>query len=76
MRVIEPEDVEMWSLWERISVPRLVIRGESSDLLLPDTLDRMRASGAKTFVVPRTGHAPALMDPAQIAAIRNFLEAE
>jgi hypothetical protein len=33
----------------------------------------MEASGAKSFVVPDTGHAPALMDNAQIAAVRAFL---
>jgi pimeloyl-ACP methyl ester carboxylesterase len=54
-------------------VPVLAIRGAVSDLLLPDTLARMEASGAQSLIVPETGHAPALMDPAQIAAVRAFL---
>lgn len=68
-------DIDMWPLWERIRIPVLAIRGEASDLLLPDTLARMRQAGAETLVVPDTGHAPPLMDPAQIAAIRDFLVA-
>ena len=65
--------VDLWEFWERIRVPVLAIRGEVSDLLLPDTLARMEAFGAKSLVVPDTGHAPALMDLAQIAAVRAFL---
>ena len=67
-------DVDLWALWDRIRVPRLVIRGETSDILLPDTVARMAASGAVTVQVPLTGHAPALLDPAQIEAIRTFLD--
>lgn len=65
--------VDMWAFWDRIRVPVLGIRGAVSDLLLPDTLARMVASGALSMVVPDTGHAPALMDQAQIAAVRAFL---
>jgi len=68
-----PVAVDLWPLWDRIRKPVLAIRGAVSDLLLPDTLARMEASGAKTLTVPDTGHAPALMDPAQIAAVRAFL---
>jgi pimeloyl-ACP methyl ester carboxylesterase len=65
--------VDLWAYWDRIRVPVLAIRGAVSDLLLPDTLARMEASGAQSLIVPETGHAPALMDPAQIAAVRAFL---
>ena len=65
--------VDLWAFWDRIRVPVLAIRGMESDLLLPDTLHRMQASGAQTLIVPDTGHAPALMDPAEIAAVRAFL---
>jgi pimeloyl-ACP methyl ester carboxylesterase len=73
LRGQEPVDVDMWAFWDRIRVPRMVIRGEASDVLLPDTFRRMEASGAEAFEVPVTGHAPALLDPAQIEAIRAFL---
>ena len=65
--------VDLWAFWERIQIPVLAIRGDASDLLLPDTLARMAESGAQTLVVPNTGHAPALMDPDRIAAVRAFL---
>jgi hypothetical protein len=63
----------MWPLWDRIRIPRMVIGGETSDILLPDTLARMEASGAEAYQVPLTGHAPALLDKLQIEAIRSFL---
>jgi pimeloyl-ACP methyl ester carboxylesterase len=73
LRGHDPVDVDIWVLWDRIQVPRMVIRGATSDLLLPDTLARMEASGAVAYEVPLTGHAPALLDPLQIEAIRTFL---
>jgi pimeloyl-ACP methyl ester carboxylesterase len=73
MRNTPPADIDMWTLWDRIRIPRMVIRGETSDLLLPETLARMEATGATAFQVPLTGHAPALLDPPQIDAIRAFL---
>jgi len=73
-RTAEPADVDLWAVWAKIAIPRLVIRGESSDLLLPETYDRMVASGAQGFVVGDAGHAPALMDAPTMAAIRGFLE--
>jgi pimeloyl-ACP methyl ester carboxylesterase len=73
MRGQDPVDVDMWPLWDRIRVPRMVIRGETSDVLTAETCARMEASDARAFVVPETGHAPALLDPAQIAVIRAFL---
>lgn len=73
LRGHDPADVDMWPLWDRIRVPRLVIRGATSDVLPPETLARMAASGARTLEVPGTGHAPALLDPAQVGAVRSFL---
>ncbi len=75
MRDTPPADVNLWAMWPHIRVPVLAIRGESSDILLPETLDRMRESGASGCVVPNAGHAPALMDDAQIAVVRDFLQA-
>jgi pimeloyl-ACP methyl ester carboxylesterase len=73
LRGHDPADVDMWALWDRIRIPRMVIRGATSDLLLADTVVRMEATGAEAFEVPMTGHAPALLDPLQIEAIRAFL---
>ncbi len=68
-----PTDVDMSAFWSPITVPVLVVRGESSDLLLPNTLAAMAASGAQTHTVAGAGHAPALMDAPTIAVIAAFL---
>ncbi len=75
LRGAEAADLDMWTLWDRMWMPRLVIRGETSDILLAGTVARMEASGAVSFEVPQTGHAPALLDPAQIEVVRAFLAA-
>jgi pimeloyl-ACP methyl ester carboxylesterase len=73
MRTTVPLDVDLWPVWEAIKVPVLTIRGAESDLLLPETLERMKKEGSKSYTVPETGHAPALMDADSIAVIAEFL---
>jgi pimeloyl-ACP methyl ester carboxylesterase len=73
MRATVPLDVDTWPLWGFINMPRLVIRGAESDLLLPDTYERMISTGAEGYIVPDAGHAPALMDYASMARIKAFL---
>jgi pimeloyl-ACP methyl ester carboxylesterase len=73
MRNAVPIDVDMWPLWEMIKIPVLCIRGAESDLLLEDTFDRMVAEGAEGYTVANAGHAPALMDGASVAVIKDFL---
>ena len=72
----EPEDVEMWEIWDRVACPVLVLRGAKSDLLLPETVQRMAQSGpgCDAEEIAACGHAPALMDAAQISLIRNWLD--
>jgi pimeloyl-ACP methyl ester carboxylesterase len=72
MQAAEPQDADMWPLWDAISIPTMVLRGAASDLLLPATLERM-AGTAETVTVPNCGHAPALMDDETIQRIRAFL---
>ena len=70
----EPADVDLRPFWQGVHGPVLVIRGEHSDLLLPETLEEMRRRPrTESLVVPRTGHCPMLMDDAQVGAIRRFL---
>lgn len=68
-------DVDLWPVYEAISCPTLVVRGAESDLLLADTARQMSTRGPKASLVevPDVGHAPTLMDPAQIAPVRDFL---
>lgn len=73
MKVSVPLDVDSWPFWSLISMPRLVIRGAESDLLLAETYDRMVSTGAEGYVVKDAGHAPALMDYESMARIKAFL---
>lgn len=69
------EDADMWAYWDAIKCPTLVIRGESSDLLRREDAEAMTRRGPKATLVeiPGCGHAPALMDAAQIAIVRDWL---
>jgi pimeloyl-ACP methyl ester carboxylesterase len=71
----EPEDVDLWSLWDAITIPVLLLRGAQSDLLPSETATEMTRRGprAELVEIPGCGHAPALMDPAQIAIIADWL---
>src|SRR5215470_576684 len=71
----EPVDVDLWSLWERVTCPVLLLRGGRSDLLLRETADAMTARGPRARLVefPEAGHAPALMAAHQIAVVKDWL---
>ncbi len=67
-------DIDLRAYWSAIHAPVLVIRGEESDLLPRAIVDEMlRRPRTESFVVPRTGHAPMLMDDFQVGAVRHFL---
>jgi len=68
----------LWSAWESIQCPVLILRGKDSDLLLPQIASEMlrRNRGARLVEIEGCGHAPALMEPSQIAIVRDWLNAE
>jgi pimeloyl-ACP methyl ester carboxylesterase len=67
-------DVDMRHFWNAIQCPVLVVRGDSSDLLLAETLEEMKQRpNTQAHIVPNTGHAPMLMDEPTLAVIRRFL---
>jgi pimeloyl-ACP methyl ester carboxylesterase len=71
-------DASLWPLFDVvISLPVAVLRGEVSDLLLPDTVARMcaRKSDLITAVIPRRGHVPLLDEPESLAAVGAVLDA-
>jgi pimeloyl-ACP methyl ester carboxylesterase len=70
-----PRDYDQWEAYDRIDVPTLCLRGETSDLLLAETADEMRTRGPRAVVVtiPGCGHAPALNVPDQLALVERFL---
>ncbi|HTP62268.1 MAG TPA: alpha/beta hydrolase [Burkholderiales bacterium] len=70
-----PRDYDQWEAWDAIDVPTLCLRGETSDLLLPEVAEEMRSRGPRAVVVtiPGCGHAPALNVPEQFALVERFL---
>lgn len=68
-------DVDLWEIWEKITHPTLVLRGEKSDILRQDTAERMQQTGPKASLIqfPNVGHAPALMEGQQIAVVKEWL---
>lgn len=70
-----PRDYDQWDAWDAIDVPTLCLRGEASDLLLPEVAEEMRSRGPRAVVVtiPGCGHAPALNVPDQFALVERFL---
>jgi pimeloyl-ACP methyl ester carboxylesterase len=68
------DDYRLWDAWDSLDLPVLCLRGESSDLLLPETADAMRRRGPRAVVIeiPDCGHAPALNTPQQYALVERF----
>lgn len=71
------EDMELWSIWNAIQCPTLVLRGAESDLLSADTAAQMQQHGLAVTLVEfeGVGHAPALMAPEQINVVCDWLNA-
>jgi pimeloyl-ACP methyl ester carboxylesterase len=69
-----PDDYDQWDAYDALDIPTLCLRGEASDLLLPDTAEAMRSRGPRAVVVtiPGCGHAPALNVPDQFALVERF----
>lgn len=68
-------DIDLWSYWEGIKCPVLVIRGQNSELLLPQHIKRMQRSHSKVDVyeIANTGHAPALLESEHHEKIASWL---
>ncbi len=67
---------DIWPLFAALGrVPTLVLRGEHSDVLTPECVERMRAAKPDLgrVEVAATGHAPSLDEPECVAAIEAFL---
>jgi pimeloyl-ACP methyl ester carboxylesterase len=69
-------DVDLRPFWKAVRGPVLVVRGAQSDLLSEEIFAEMLARpGTESLVIPDTGHAPMLMDDAQVESVRSFLVA-
>jgi pimeloyl-ACP methyl ester carboxylesterase len=70
-------DTDLWSFYDAVQCPTLVLRGGDSDLLLSSDARAMSERGPRAQLVEfaGVGHAPALMADEQIEAVRAFLTA-
>jgi len=70
------DNLDLWSLWEGIDQPILIIHGEESDLLAKATVTQMLQTkpSNELLSIPRTGHAPALMNKTDIKNIDMWLD--
>ena len=69
--------VMLWPLFEALKhKPVLVVRGENSDILSPETVEAMRVEhpDLEAVEVKARGHAPFLNEPEALAAIDSFLD--
>ena len=69
-------NLSLWNYWDAITCPTLLLRGVHSDLLLASTAHEMQRRGPRPDLIEFSGvgHAPALMDPAQIEVVASWLE--
>ena len=65
----------LWQAWDRLRLPTLLLRGADSDLLSAATAKAMTERGPRARLVTfdGVGHAPMLVQPDQVAAVREFL---
>jgi len=65
----------LWQIYDHIAAQVLLLRGAQSDLLSPQTAQSMTTRGPRARLVQfqGVGHAPTLIDPAQVAAVVDFL---
>jgi pimeloyl-ACP methyl ester carboxylesterase len=68
-------EAAMWQGYDRVRCPTLLIRGAESDLLSRATALEMGTRGPRARLVEfaGVGHAPTLVQPEQVQAIREFL---
>ena len=66
---------DLWSVWDAIRCPTLVLRGAQSDLLSAATADAMSKRGPmpKVLEIADVGHAPMLLSAGQIDPVARFL---
>jgi pimeloyl-ACP methyl ester carboxylesterase len=78
--IVHPDDYRIWEHYDAITTPVLLLRGEDSDLVLPETVTRMQQRGPgaagrlQAIEVPGCGHAPALNVPQHLDWVTDFIE--
>jgi pimeloyl-ACP methyl ester carboxylesterase len=68
-------EAALWQAYDRIRCPTLLTRGAESDLLSLATAQEMGTRGPRASLISfaGVGHAPTLVQPDQVQAVREFL---
>lgn len=67
-------DIDLWPLWQAITIPTFVIHGRDSDVLSQEVYATMlQRPGVEGVVFEGVGHAPMLLDEAQIIPVKRWL---
>lgn len=74
-QVVRDGEALLWGLYDAIACPTLLLRGAASDLLSEATARAMASRGPRAACIEfaGVGHAPTLVAPDQVAAVRDFL---
>ncbi len=72
---VDELDLDLWDAFRALACPLLELRGAESDVLSRKTLDEMRAlqPAMEVAEVPGVGHAPLLIEPEALFALKRFL---
>jgi pimeloyl-ACP methyl ester carboxylesterase len=75
---VKASEAMLWAAYASITSPILILRGEQSDLLTPETAHQMlqRNPRASLHSVPDVGHAPTLRSDDEIDPVADFLLSE
>jgi len=67
--------IQMWSFYEKVKAPVLIVRGGESTALTRETVAKMLSvlPGTRAIEVPGVGHTPWLNEPTALQALRDFL---
>ncbi|MEE4174792.1 MAG: alpha/beta hydrolase [Xanthomonadales bacterium] len=68
-------NLDPWDNFRAITMPCLLLRGELSDVISPEIVQRMQAikPDLEVVTVPRRGHVPTLTEPLALDALNRFL---
>ena len=67
--------IQMWSFFEKVKAPVLIVRGAQSSALTRETVSKMLSvlPATRAVEVPGVDHKPWLNEPVALQALRNFL---
>jgi pimeloyl-ACP methyl ester carboxylesterase len=75
LRTFRGVPIDPWDAFRAVHCPCLLLRGETSDILSEEIIDRMQAVKPDLVraTIPNRGHAPVLDEPESLSAIDAFI---